>query len=267
MKIQTLLSTMHQEDISFLNKMNIKNDVVIINQTDKDEIIEYEGEHQILFISNKKRGLSNSRNDAIKNSNAEICLLADDDMKYFDDTNQKILDAYKNNPCCDVIVFNIKGLIGKKNNESNRTYKIGYLGSLKISSVQITFRRKSIINNNINFNNHFGAGSQFYCGEENIFLFDCLNKGLKIIKVNVIIGENIPTTSTWFNGYNKRYFESRGAVSYALFGKFFILDMLQFLIRKYSLYKKEISFIYAFKCMLHGLMNYKKVIYYERSFN
>lgn len=61
--IEVLLSTMNQEDWSFLSKMNIQTDAVIVNQADKQDYIDstYNG-NRIVFISSLDRGLSKSRN-------------------------------------------------------------------------------------------------------------------------------------------------------------------------------------------------------------
>ena len=78
--IELLISTMHQKDYSLLNKMNINSDAVVINQCDEDSYNEFNlnGNH-IVWINSTERGLSKSRNLAIKNSNADVCLICDDD--------------------------------------------------------------------------------------------------------------------------------------------------------------------------------------------
>ena len=85
----------------------------------------------------------------------------------------------------------------------DRTYpdkasKIGYLKALKISSVQITMRVDQIKEAGIRFDERYGAGTPNGSGEETIFLYDCLNKGLKVYYVPVLIGEVKQTESTWF---------------------------------------------------------------------
>ena len=50
---------------------------------------------------------------------------------------------------------------------------------MSVCSCQITFKRKSIVDNNIFLNEMFGIGSKFISGEENIFLKEALKKKLK----------------------------------------------------------------------------------------
>ena len=67
MGVCVLLSAMHLEDHSLLEELNIKSDAVVINQCDKDEVRDIkEGGRRILFLSVKDRGLSKSRNEAIR---------------------------------------------------------------------------------------------------------------------------------------------------------------------------------------------------------
>ena len=52
---------------------------------------------------------------------------------------------------------------------------------LRVCSCQITFKRASIIDNKLIFDVKLGAGTGNGAGEENKFLLDCYDKGLKNI--------------------------------------------------------------------------------------
>lgn len=256
MKLEVLLSTMFKKNIEFVNKMNICDDCIIINQTNYDSYEEYG--NNIKMISTSERGLSKSRNMAIKNSNADICLLADDDLIYVDDYKKKVLDMFDKNPEIDIICFCVEGI--------NRNFKIypqnekilNFITSMKVSSVEIAFRREKIINNKISFKEMFGTGSEFYkMGEENIFLAECIRKKLKIKFIPLKIADLYIGNSSWFCGYNKKYFFDRGAVFTAINRRYSYLLILQFAIRKYSLYKSEMSFKSALIEMFNGRRDYK----------
>ena len=66
MKLQVLVSCMHQQDYSLLEKMNIQTDAIIINQCDinKFEDIKYRN-NLVKFISLNERGVGKSRNNAL----------------------------------------------------------------------------------------------------------------------------------------------------------------------------------------------------------
>ncbi|NBG89625.1 glycosyltransferase family A protein [Isachenkonia alkalipeptolytica] len=259
MKLEVLISTMHQSDISLAENMNIKSDAIIINQCDKDDYYEKETDSGcIRMISVNDRGLSKSRNLAINNSDSDICVIADDDLKYHDGYKDIILKAYKKYPDADIIAFDVPSTNKERPTSSLKEGRVDFLHSMKIASFQITFKRKSIVDNNIRFNELFGAGSKYTCGEENILLTEAVKKGLKIYFVNedsAIVDHN---ESTWFNGFDERLFRTKGAMFYEMNNKLAYLLILQFAIRKYYLYKNEMKFGEALRMMFEGMEEYKK---------
>lgn len=257
MELQVLISTMHQDDYKLLERMNIKSNAIVINQCDKcDENNFIYNSYKIKWINSSNRGLSNSRNNAIKMAQSDICLLADDDLEYVDNYKSIILDEFFKFPNADMIVFQVHGIGTKFKSYRLKSEKIGYLKSMKTSSVEIAFKLESIRKNGIQFDELFGAGAKYSMGEENIFLFRCLKKKLKIVYVPIKIADLNIGNSTWFNGYNKEYFISRGAVFTNMSKIFSLLFITQFAIRKYKLYKKDLTITQALKYMLKGRRQY-----------
>ena len=96
MTIEVLVSTMHQKDCDFLKSMNISTNAIVINQTDFENSEQIAlGENTVKFISNNESGIAKSRNKALENSTADICILADDDMQFVDDYKKIASDVYK----------------------------------------------------------------------------------------------------------------------------------------------------------------------------
>ena len=275
-KIEYLVSTMNQNNIEFLKNMNIKNDIVVINQTNYNQMRIIKNETQkIKFISVNEKGLSKSRNMAIENSRADICVLADDDFKYYDNASNNILKAYEKHPDADIIAFYYNAKGRQKKDFDGRCKRINYITSLKLCSAQITFKRESIIKNYIRFNEDFGAGAEKYkAGEESIFLYECLKKRLKIYIEPIYILEidERADGSAWFEGYNKNFFETKGAAYFEMTHWFWLGLILQFAIRKQNLYKDAgISIRKAILYMLKAGIEYnkktKKCIYMLGDFN
>lgn len=259
MKIEVLISTMakNEEEIkNLIEKMNIQTDCIIINQCNMNKEYEFAfKENKVIVIFTTERGLSRSRNMAIKKSKADICMLADDDMIYLDNYEKIIQDSYQRHPEIDII-----GHFVTKENEKNlykkkmKPRKVSYIGSMRISSVQISFKRNRIEKNRILFDTNFGTGSKkFIMGEENIFLYECLKKRLKIFYNPILIARLDDSDSSWFTGYNKQYFISKGAAFYRMSSKFGMFFILQFAIRKYKLYRDEMKFLLSIKYMYQGL--------------
>ena len=75
-------------------------------------------------------------------------------------------------------------------------------------------------------------------------------------------GEKIGTVnhaeSTWFKGYNEKYFFDKGALFCAISKPLRKLLYLQYLLRYKNTYK-ELGFIKAYKCMEKGSKEYMKL--------
>lgn len=258
MNVEVMISTMHQKDYSLLEKIGLRSNAVVINQCNNDErkVITYNG-HRVLWINSKERGLSRSRNMALENATGDICLLVDEDEILSDEYVSIIQNAFQRNLEASVIGFQVCGIEGIfkiYKNESEK--KVGYVRSMRMASVELAFRRIDVLEKEIKFNILIGAGTKYCMGEENTFLFDCMNNGLKVFYVPEIIGRVHLGESTWFKGFTREYFFARGAVFAAMSKKYSIALILQFIIRKIRLYRKEIRPDVALKCMLSGRKEY-----------
>ena len=252
-KLDVLLSCMYQNDNEIIATSNLQGvSTIIVNQTNvkEDKYTKLDDKH--LWIDTKTRGLSNSRNMAIKNSSKEICLLSDDDEVFVDDLEQKIVSAYEEVVDADVIVFN---MLNRPNVFGDKVRMLKKYEILKVSSWQISFKRSSI-SDHIFFDNNLGAGNG--AGEENKFLFDCHKAGLKIYYYPVQIASVAQESSTWFFGYDKDYFYKRGMTTrYILGGWLSIAYALYFVCTKKNIYDKDISPVYALKYILKGILDNK----------
>lgn len=262
MKCDVLISTMNKENyLDLLKYMNINNNCTIINQMTKQQKNYQKEDKQknIKYICCNDRGLSKSRNMAIKNSTGDICIIADDDMFYVNDYEKIIREAYIQNSDADIIAFIVDNENKNKRKKILKKGKIGFLKSMKLQSVQITLKKSSIEKNNIKFDEKFGAGSIYPWGEENIFLFDCLRKKLKIYYVPIKIATLYDTNeSTWSRENNEKHFENQGVIYYRMSKKIYLLLILQFAVRKRKIYKKEMSFLSVITSMINGVRKYKK---------
>ena len=129
---------------------------------------------------------------------------------------------------------------------------------MNVSSIEITFKLKSIQNANIKFDEEFGLGTEMPTGEESIFLVDAYKKKfLKILYVPIpIVIHPLESSGTEWN--NEKMIKGKGAMFGRMFGKFGYFFNLLFSLKKYSLYKKEHSFVVFFGMMNDGLSNFLK---------
>ena len=250
---------MNQEDFRILEKTRISTDVVVINQCKKNAAVEFEfGSKKVRWIDKADRGLSKSRNLAIENASGNVCLLADDDLIYVDGYEKIVDEQFLKFPDSDILTFQVEGIERKFKDYFSKSRVLNFLTIMKVSSVEIAFRLESIKNKNIKFDETFGSGAKYFSGEEGIFLSECLKKGLNIRYVPVKIADLHMSNSTWFKGFNREYFIARGAIFTAMTPFLSYAYMLQFALRKYNLYRNELSFLSSIKYMLEGRIDYLK---------
>ena len=248
---------MHLKDKSILNELGITGNAIVINQCDRelDESMD-EGGRTVRFVSTTDRGLSKSRNLAVRLAGGGICAYCDNDVKYHADYENRIMRAYERHPDADIIVFFIRRP-ERQEPIINGEARLGYLKSMKIFSPEITFKKESLERVSLRMDESFGAGARYGMGEENIFLFDAKRLGLSVWYVGEELASLIPNESTWFKGYDKRFFINRGAGYYRMSKAGFIFLVLQFAVRKYPLYSKDgIGLFSAVKYMLEGKREY-----------
>lgn len=193
-----------------------------------------------------QRGLSLSRNTAIMKSTADICLLADDDVKFKPDLVAKLTKAFFENPTADIIAFCAETPDGtplKKYHDRKLFLNRFQLGH--ISSIEIAFRRDRIMSVGLKFDPLFGLGSHYETGEEFIFLTDALKSGLTILHIPECIVQH-PQESSGRVRDRKTIF-ARGAMMARVFGWNSLLFDLLFALKKRNEYASSFSlFRHAF---------------------
>ena len=264
MRIQHIISTMYRSEYNFLSTMNIKRDVLVVNQadTEKEDFFNLD-DNSVKVITTTERGLSKSRNMLLNHSAGDILVFGDDDLWYLDGYDKIIEDAYKKYPKADIITFRFTQELGKETRKQfSKPTKINLFKLSKISSVEITVKRESIINNQIKFNNLLGLGAEFVTGEENEFLAKALKAGLKIIYLPYTIVYLKPDPidrQKWKDGFNEEYFVKKGGAFYAIYRRLFTPFTLAFLLLKKRNAFKNVSICKAFKWMKQGRKLYKQM--------
>lgn len=255
-EVQVLLSVMDKQDsLHYVDMLNIRTDVLIINQCGTDNEYEQGGRYGNIYVrESKRRGLSVSRNEALDYAKADRVILCDNDVRYEDDAFVRINEAFERNPEAGILVFFIERPerhvpVLKKEGPLDK------LHSMKIFSPEIAIRKSRI--GNLRFDTDFGSGARYSMGEENIFLFRAIEKGIKVIYVPERIASLLPQESGWFTGYNEDFFFDRGAGYEAMDEKHWNFLALQFLFRKHKLYRDEISMSKAWQSMKDGRREYR----------
>lgn len=261
MTLEILMATMHLNKegplppgISDLSDELV--DCLLINQVDSPDHEINKTEHGLRIKSFAEKGLCKSRNRAINHAKGDIVLLADDDIRFESGIQKKILDQFQKYPDTDIICFQIlkgKGVPYKRYRNSGM--QINRWKSLRVSSVEIAFRLASIRKKGVIFDEHFGLGTSFPSGEEQVFLKDALDSGLKVRYVPIPIALH-EAASSGETGWNQQdYRQSKGALLFRLFGEFSMFIIPLFALKKSHL--TSVSWLQLARDMFNGRRNYK----------
>lgn len=254
MKVQVLASVMNQSPEKIAEQMNLDSDAIIINQCDclQQEEIEYKG-HCVRFFSFPERGIGKSRNEAILRADSDICLFSDEDIVYESGYEQVIVEEFEKNKDADMILFNISV------EEERRTYhiterkRVHWYNCGRYGAVSFAIRRDSLLASGVTFSLLFGGGAKYSNGEDSLFLKEFMDKGYKVYTAPVTIGREQAGESSWFAGYNEKFFHDRGVLYHYLYGKMAVAFSLRFLLAHKTKLCETISVQQAFQWMKEGI--------------
>lgn len=231
-KFEILCVTMHQKDFSKIKEMNIHSDVFFANQADRTalEELEFDG-HKARMLTTDTRGVGINRNMTLQYAQGDICLFADDDVIYSDDMEKKVLAEFLAHPESDIIIFHLDTDSERKQIKYSRTKKCGPFSRMPWGTIRIAFRRSAVQKANIWFATLFGGGCLFPSGEDSIWLRDAKRKGLTFYVSKETIGKVDMGESTWFTGFDEKFFFGKGACCAAMYGKTADIWSLYYLLR------------------------------------
>jgi len=141
-----------------------------------------------------------------------------------------------------------------------KTRRLHVWNAMRFGTYTVAVRRSSIVAKNITFNQCFGGGCIFSAGEDNLFVKACFDSGLKVYSYDYVLGRCLKDTSTWFVGYNEKYFYDKGVLMRNLFPKMAYLMTLYFGIRFKR--KTKLGVFARLKYMYAGVRGGKRMIPY-----
>ena len=252
MKLDILMSCMHQSDGALIAASRITGSAVVINQCDREEVQAYNTENgSVRFISTTARGLTKSRNMAIAQSDADVCLLCDDDEVFVPGYEEKILAAYEQLPRADVVIFK---MVNRPCPFGDKPRQLKFPQTMHVASWQISFRRESLLRSGVRFDELLGAGTGNGAEEELKFLLDCQRAGLEIWYAPVEIASVAQEESTWFAGFNEKFFYDRGATTrYILGAPLAAAYGIYYVARKKAMYQNDITPAKALRAIFRGM--------------
>ena len=193
------ISTIHKNlngILAYLKTLpEIKNtEILIICQTFDSQLPPLLSEkiiynNEILIYYYNEKGISNSRNRAIEKSLSAYIWFLDDDITFnLNEVNELICYlSHSENDCEIVKIGSLENDNEFYKNYSSRKYGLCYaaIKLLQVSSIEIIVKKQSVKNKKISFNPHFGLGSKYPAGEENLFLIDLFKQKSHINFLNI----------------------------------------------------------------------------------
>ncbi len=244
---------MFEQPEELINRMNLESDAVVINQCDETGVLELPSKHgKVVFISVPERGVGRSRNLAIDHATGDICLFSDSDIVYEPGYEAMIVKEFEDNPDADMILFQVEVEAERKTYDIVERKRVHWYNCGRYGAVSFAIRREALISSGVRFSLLFGGGAQYSAGEDSLFLKDFMDKGYKVYTAPVVIGREVAGESSWFAGYNEKFFVDRGVLYHYLYGKLAGVLSLRFLLAHRNKMCQEVSVAQAFRWMRKG---------------
>lgn len=231
MRVQVLVSVMNEEPLALIERMRLDSDAVVINQCDRLDLeeIEHKG-HRIRFFSFPDRGVGRSRNEAILRADGDICLFSDGDIVYEPGYAAAIAAEFERRRDADMILFNVTVEEARRTYHITERKRVHWYNCGRYGAVSFAVRRESLLSSGVTFSLLFGGGARYGSGEDSLFLKEFMDKGFSVYTAPVTIGRETAGESTWFHGYDEKFFRDRGVLYRYLYGRLAGAMALRFLL-------------------------------------
>lgn len=257
MTLELLVSCVSKDVHELVKTMNIESDAIIVNQKSDYSFEQFDfGGNRITALSMQEKGVGLSRTTALQRATDDIVLFSDEDIVYESGYSDMVMKAFEENPKADIILFNVVVEEDRRTYWTDAVKSVHWWNCGRYPAYSIAVRTKRLHEVGLTYHLWFGGGALYSCGEDSLFLNEALKLGLKIMAVPVTIGKEVTRTegeaSTWFSGYNEKFFYDRGVLYYYLYGKLAPIMTFRFLRKNRAVMCKDISYAEAKKLMKRG---------------
>lgn len=266
MELEVVVVSMGQEDLSLVERMNIRRSVLIANQCGRWDFACRETDFgSVRMLSSDTVGVGHNRNLAMQAAQGDILLFADDDVTYYDPSLQGVVDAFRELPDADVIFF---GIDMTKNGEifdrrRNGKKRLHIWNALKYGAARMAVRRSAVEKARLTFSPLFGGGTRYGSGEDTLFTCDCLRRGLKVYAHPYVLGKCAKDSSSWFTGFHEKFMFDKGAwVACAFPGT---KHLMKWYFAWRYLPNTELSFQEVIRWMNRGIRAYRQGLNYQEA--
>jgi glycosyltransferase involved in cell wall biosynthesis len=254
MDVELLVAAMHANPEQLFKKMNLSSDAIIINQCDVYDYQKYTIQGQTIhFYSMNEKGVGLSRNNALLRASHTISLFSDSDIEYYDGYQEKIINEFQSHPNADMILFNFDVIPARQTYHTKKFHKISFYNCGRYPTFSFAIKTTKMHANNLTFSLLFGGGAKYSNGEDSLFLRNCLRAGLHVFASPICLGKEDASPSTWFHGYNEKFFHDRGVLYHFLYGNMAKLFGFRFIYKHKKILCDSITSKQAYKLLCEGI--------------
>ena len=135
----------------------------------------------VIVVPLEGRGVTKSRNNALRLAEGDIALFSDDDVTYSHQDFETLKRTFSEHPGVDVAIFKIRTLPGEPPYRTYPSEMARITKAQSVGTVQIGFRVARVRESGVQFDERFGAGNDYLMfADEKIFIHDCLQAGLNV---------------------------------------------------------------------------------------
>lgn len=262
MKIEVLVTTMHQKDASKYAEMNLQTDAVIANQTSNCGFLEQTiNGKNVRLVSTDTCGLSVNRNIGLNYLRGDIIVFADDDMVFVDGYEQIIIKTFEACPDADAIKFYCESTNPQRPLSYKKPVEVCKATQKKLMSAGVpgfAIKRDFLLKNPVFFNPVIGSGQKIYCGEDSVFYSNLLKHNANIYLSPILLSYVNQGESSWFKGYDEQFCVSIGYIYSAIYGALAPLAAFRRALRESKNQRCNLSFKQLFFTMLKGIKKHRK---------
>lgn len=185
----------------------------------------------VFYIASFERGLSKSRNIAIKHCSTKYGFICDDDVLIGVEGLISAVDAAECNGS-DILACRFVYSDGNMNSYPADGFIYGITSVASVCSIEILINIDSLRRQFVFFDEQFGLGTPLPSGEEFIFLTDALRSGLEIRHSSCVVCTHPPITSGMDFFSTKEKILAKRHMLIRVFGSWAPLVMLIFFAKK-----------------------------------
>lgn len=260
--LEVLVATMNRTSLDFLYRMFSKSGmegfkILIVNQTNENAILKSD-DPDIRVINAFEKGISKSRNLAIRNAKGPLCFNTDDDVVFVKGFSEVIVNAY-NTFNQSIITFKTLTTTGEEFwKYPKKSRRHNDFVTEQTLSIEISFKLSEIQKHNLFFDERFGLGAQFEDAENYVFLRAAKKKGLMPFFVPEFITVHEPLSSSDAVDTDRLLYAKAAIKShvYDYLSYIWVFKFVAFIYRKNYISFSEIP--HKIKVGFKGISDYKK---------